>query len=337
MAREMNNEEKAALLILSLEEDLAARVLKNFKPYEIERITRNMSRISSISSDEINEVAKEFCDLAKEKGGIMAVTNEQARNIVVKALGEDKAQGILTSIERSGFSGGENPVLQKLRDVDPQILTDFTKTEHPQTIALILSHIKPDQAAAVMESFTAEMQCDIAKRMATLKSVPHEFIEEIANTLEKEITVGSVTGEQTSGPAMMAEILNRMNNNSEAMILSALDEAFPGIAADIRKQMFTFEDVLVLDDRSIQEILRDVSSEDLAKALKIVDEESRQKIYRNMSKRGAEMLKEELDLMPPTRLSDVEKSQRTIIDITRKLEAEGRLVLNKGEGGDQLV
>jgi flagellar motor switch protein FliG len=333
----MTNEEKAALLILSLDEDLAARVMKNFKPYEIERLTRSMSRISSISSEEINDVAKEFCDLAKDKGGIMAVTNEQAKNIVVKALGEDKAAGILTAIERTGFSSGDNPVLQKLRDVDPQILTDFTKTEHPQTIALILSHIKPDQAAAVMESFTAELQCDIAKRMATLKSVPHEFIEEIANTLEKEITVGSVAGEQASGPAMMAEILNRMNNQSEAMILSALDEAFPGIAADIRKQMFTFEDVLTLDDRSIQEILREVASEDLAKALKIVDEESRQKIYRNMSKRGAEMLKEELDLMPPTRLSDVEKSQRTIIDITRKLEAEGRLVLNKGEGGDQLV
>lgn len=337
MAREMSNEEKAALLILSLEEDLAARVLKNFKPYEIERLTRNMSRISSISSNDVNEVAKEFCDLAKEKGGIMAVTDEQAKNIVIKALGEDKAQGILTSIDRSGFAGGENPVLQKLRDVDPQILTDFTKTEHPQTIALILSHIKPDQAAAVMESFPAELQCDIAKRMATLKSVPHEFIEEIANTLEKEITVGSVSGEQTSGPAMMAEILNRMNNQSEALILAALDEAFPGIAAEIRKQMFTFEDVLALDDRSIQEILREVSSEDLAKALKIVDEELRQKIYRNMSKRGAEMLKEELDLMPPTRLSDVEKSQRTIIDITRKLEAEGRLVINRGEGGDQLV
>lgn len=337
MAREMNNEEKAALLILSLEEDLAARVLKNLKPYEIERLTRSMSRISSISSDEINDVAREFCDLAKDKGGIMAVTNEQARNIVVKALGEDKAQGILSSIERGGYVGGENPVLQKLRDVDPQILTDFTKTEHPQTIALILSHIKPDQAAAVMESFTAELQCDIAKRMATLKSVPVEFIEEIANTLEKEITVGSVAGEQTSGPSMMAEILNRMNNQSEAMILAALDEAFPGIAAEIRKQMFTFEDVLVLDDRSIQEILREISSEDLAKALKIVDEESRQKIYRNMSKRGAEMLKEELDLMPPTRLSDVEKSQRAIIDVTKKLEAEGRLVLNKGEGGDQLV
>lgn len=136
---------------------------------------------------------------------------------------------------------------------------------------------------------------------------------------------------------MMAEILNRMNRTSEAAIMNTLDEAVPEVASEIRRQMFTFDDVLKLDNRSMQELLREVTSEDLAKALKIVDEDMRDKVYRNMSKRGAEMLKEDIELMPPTRLSEVEKSQRVIIDVTRKLEGEGRITLVRGEGGDELV
>jgi len=135
----------------------------------------------------------------------------------------------------------------------------------------------------------------------------------------------------------MAEILNRMSRTSEASIMAVLDEAVPAVAAEIRRQMFTFDDVLKLDDRSIQELLREVTSEDLAKALKVVDEGMRGKIYRNMSKRGAEMLKEDIELMPPTRLSEVEKSQRNIIEVVKKMEAEGRIVIARGEEGDQLV
>ncbi len=333
----MTNEEKAAVLLLSLDEDLAAKVVKNLRPAEISRISRHMRRITSISSDEVNSVAKEFCTLAKQKGGILSVHDGVARSIIIKALGEEKAQGILQIIDQEGHGGSENPVLDKLRDVDPQILRDFTKTEHPQTIALILAHLKPEQAAEVMESLTVEMQCEIAKRMATLKSVPKEFIEEIANTLEKEITVSGVSDQMPSGANMMAEILNLMNRASEVTIMNALDEAFPGIASEIRRQMFTFDDVLKLDDRSMQELLREVTSEDLAKSLKIVDEEMREKVFRNMSKRGAEMLKEDIELMPPMRLSEVEKCQRNIIDATKKLEAEGRIIILRGDGGDQLV
>jgi flagellar motor switch protein FliG len=333
----MTNEEKAAILLLALDEDLAAKVVKNLRPTEITRISRHMSRITNISSEEVNNVAKEFCTLARQKVGIMSIHDDLTRNIVVKALGEDKAHNILSAIEREGHFSEDNPVLEKLRDVDPQILREFTKTEHPQTIALILSHLRPEQAAEVMESLPAEIQGDIAKRMATLKSVPKEFIEEIANTLEQEIAVGGVSDHRPGGASMMAEILNRMNRTNEAAIMNILDEAVPGIATDIRRQMFTFDDVLKLDNRGMQELLREVTSEDLAKALKVVDEEMRGKVYRNMSKRGAEMLKEDIELMPPTRLSEVEKSQRIIIDVTKRLESEGRITLIRGEGGDELV
>jgi flagellar motor switch protein FliG len=170
-----------------------------------------------------------------------------------------------------------------------------------------------------------------------LKSVPHEFVEDIAKTLEKEIIVGGVSDLQPGGVAMVAEILNRMNRNNENTIMKSLDDTIPEIAAEIRKKMFTFEDILKLDDKSIRELLREVTTEDLARALKIVDDEMRGVIFRNMSKRGAEMLKEDIEMMPPIRLSEIEKSQRIILDATRKLEAEGKIVLMRGEGGDQFV
>ena len=331
----MTPEEKAAVLILSLDEDTAAKVIKNLRPEEAELIGKHMSRISSISMDEVNAISKEFCELARTKGGILAVTNDSKKNIFIKGLGEEKAQNILTMIKEEDKSSGT--IIGKLRDLDPQILTDFTKNEHPQTIALILSQLDPDQAAQVLESLSVDMQCEIAKRMATLKSVPSEFIEEIAKTLEKEIAIGRVSSKQAGGVNTMAEILNRMNRSSESTIMQALDEAFPGIAAEIRSKMFTFDDVLQLDDRSMQELLREVSSEDLARSLKVVDEDLREKVFRNMSKRGAEMLKEDIELMPPTRLSDIEKSQMMIIETTKRLESEGKIFLVREEGGDKLI
>ena len=331
----MDLEEKAAVLLLSLDEDVAAKVIKNLRPEEAELIGKQMSRISSISMDEVNVIAREFCDLARTKGGILAISDDSKKNIFLKGLGEEKAQSILSRIREEGSGAGS--IIGKLRELDPQILTDFTKNEHPQTIALILSQLAPDQAALVLESLSADMQCEIAKRMATLKSVPSEFIEEIAKTLEKEIAIGHVNSLQSGGVSMMAEILNRMNRSNESAIMRALDESFPGIAAEIRSKMFTFDNVLQLDDRSMQELLREVSSEDLARSLKVVDEDLRERIFRNMSKRGAEMLKEDIELMPPTRLSEIEKSQMLIIETTKRLEADGKIFIMREEEGDKLI
>lgn len=333
------NEEKIAVLLLSLDEELAARVMKNFSPSEIELIGKQMSRLNSVSLEDVNNVAKEFCTLARQKGGVLPVHGDALRNLIVKAAGEETAHDILTSIERTAGRDKpySNPLIQKLQEIDPQILIDFTKTEHPQTIALILSYVGAQQAAGILETLSPEMQFDIVKRMATLKSVPHEVIEDIAKTLEKEIIIGGISDLQPGGITMVAEVMNRMNRNTENAVMRSLDDTVPEIAAEIRKKMFTFEDILKLDDRSIQELLREVTTEDLARALKIVDEEMRGVIYKNMSKRGADMLKEDIEMMPPIRLSEIEKSQRIIIDATKKLEAEGKLVIFRGEGGDQFV
>jgi flagellar motor switch protein FliG len=333
------NDEKVAILLLSLDEEVAARVMKNFSSAEIERIGKHMSQLDSVSMEEVSNVAKEFCALARQRGGVLPVHGDTLRNLIVKAAGADTAHDILINIERTVPRGESynNPLIQKLQEIDPQILIDFTKTEHPQTIALILSYMAAEHAANVLEGLSPELQSDIIKRMATLKSVPHEFIADIAKTLEKEIIVGGVSNLQPGGITLVADIMNKMNRGTENAIMKSLDDNVPEIAAEIRKKMFTFEDILKLDDRSIQELLREVSTEDLGRALKVVDEEMRGAIFKNMSKRGADMLKEDIEMMPPIRLSEIEKSQRIIIDATKKLEGEGKIVIIRGEGGDQFV
>jgi flagellar motor switch protein FliG len=330
----MNGEEKAAILLLSLDEDLAASVMKNLRPIEIRRLGKQMSRVTNISADTLSNVAKEFCTMAKEQGGMISVRDGAPKNLVVKALGEKDAQTILTEVENSA---NDNPIIERLHDIDPKVMAEFTRTEHPQTIALILVHLKPEKAAQVLEHFSPAIQYEISKRMATLKSVPKEFIEEVARTLEKELIIGGTTDQQLGGVQMMANILNRMNRSTENAIMTSLEDSDPELAAQIRNFMFNFDDVMKLDDKSLQELMKDVSSEDLSKSLKLVDEGMREKIFKNMSKRGAEMLREEISLMPPIRLSEVEASQRKIVEITKKLEAEGRIVILRGDEKDGFV
>jgi flagellar motor switch protein FliG len=255
-----------------------------------------------------------------------------AKNIVLRALGAEQAGSILTALEGEKDKFSENPIFEKLRDIDPRLLKDFTKMEHPQTIALILAHLRPEQAAEIMESLGPEMQIEIVRRMSSLKSVPTDLIEDVAQTLESELISGAASEREIGGVGLMAEILNRMNRTSESAIISSLDGSDPELAAEIRGLMFTFDDILKLDDRSIQELLREVSSEDLSKALKVVVAEGREKVFKNMSKRGADMLKEDIEMMPPIRLSDVEKAQRAILDVCKRLEAEGRIQLSREEG-----
>lgn len=331
----LTNEEKAAIILLSLDEAKAAEVMRHLRPSEIKRVGRYMSRISTIPAETINAVAKEFINIARERGRMLAVQQQTAKNIVARALGDKEAESLFGD---SSFRYAiDNPIVDKLRDIDPKLLLEFTRTEHPQTIALILANMKPDSAAVVMENMTPAMQVEVTKRMANLKSVPYEFIEEVARTLEKELLSGSVEGQQMGGVRLMADIINRLNPSTEQAIMTALEESDPDLAYQIRSLMFTFEDVLKLDDKSLQEVLREVSSEDLAKALKVVDPAQREKIYRNMSKRGAEMLKEEIDLLPPTRVSEVEKSQRAIVDTVKRLEAEGKIALSRGSKEDEFV
>ena len=334
----MTNHEKAAVLLLSLEEELAARVLKNLMPEEIKILGVHMNRLSNISNDDMAHVAQEFCQLAKEKGKrIMSVKDDVIKGILVKAMGEEKAKKIMESIEEESLKPYANPVIERLRNVDSRMIMDFTKMEHPQTIALILAHLRSEQAAEVLENLPSEKQVEILRRMATLKSVPHEFIDEMTRALESELVVSGTSEQNFGGIGMAAEILNKMSRSTENTVLEAFDDTNPELAVEIRNLMFTFDDIFDLDDRSIRDLLQEVSSEDLARALKVADQDMREKILKNMSKRAAEMLMEDIDLMPPTRLSEVEQSQRNIVETTKRLEAEGRIQLSRDTDDDQFV
>jgi len=229
----------------------------------------------------------------------------------------------MTEIRKTRF-------FKKLRDVDPRILAEFTKNEHPQTIALIMAHLLPEQAAEILERYSPTLQCEVIKRTATLQGVPDEFIEEVAKALEKEIPQNASSNRKLGGARFIAEILNKMGHTRESSIISALEESDPGIASEVRNSMVSFDDFLKLDDKNMQALLRKISPGDLSPALTAVDEKMREKIYRNMSKRAAKKLKENIRMTSPLRFSEAEVKQRKILETLKKLEKIGKIVIRRG-------
>lgn len=334
----MTNEEKAALVLLSLGEEMAASVMKNLGTDEIRRVGKCMNKLREASRKDIEYAAGEFNALVRGKGdGVLSVQDTYVENVIVKALGEARGKEFLKAIEGESFLSNGGPIIEKLRNANPKVLADFTKTEHPQTIALILSYLKPEQVAHILENLPPDRQQNIIKRIATLGSVPREFLEEMTKTLESEMIRGGESEEHAGGVQVIAEILNMMSRTSEKEILESLEEAEPELVNEIRNRMFTFDDIFKLDGRSMRILLEEVDREDLPRALKIVDDETKQKVFDNLSKRAAEMLKEDISIMPPIRLSEVEKSQRTIIDIAKRLEMEDKITFSAGGGKDEFV
>jgi len=333
----MTNEEMAAVLLMSLGEDAAAKVIKNFGERELARIGKHMNGLTQISGNDVEAAAREFCMLAKQRGRASISVEEDAfANIMTKALGEERGREILQLSQGEGRKL-ESPVIQKLKDTDVKTLTEATKIEHPQTAALILAHLKPDQAAEIMESFSPEKQEDIAKRIATLGSVPREFMEDLASSLESEVVTEKDSVDPVGGAKVIAEILNRMSQSNEGKILGAFEKEDPELAVEIRAVMFTFEDIAKLDDRSMRTLLSEVNREDLPRAFKVADNELKEKVFNCLSSRGAEMLREDLAEMPPIRLSEVEKSQKAILEVAKRLEAEEKIVLTVADEDDVWV
>ena len=331
----MTNEEKAAMLLLSMEEEVAANVMKNLEANEIKSVGKCMKRLTGISNKDIEHVAREFCVLARGKGKrIVFVQDNVVENIVVKALGKDRGKEFIEAIADESISS-TIPIIEQLRNADPELLMDIIKIEHPQTTALILAHLKPEQIAEILENFPPDRLKDIAERIVTLGSVPREFMEEMARTLESEMIAGGDREEQVGGVHMMAEILNRISRSNEKAILESLEETDPDMATEIKDLMFTFDDIFKLDDRSMKMLLAEVTREDLSRALKIVDDEMTKKIFENISKRAAEMLREDIADMPLTRLSEVEKSQKMIVEIAKRLESEGKIAFT-GSGKEDV-
>lgn len=325
---------KAAVFLLTMGEDFTADVFRQLDDSEIKRLGRAMSLIQNISPTTVQEVFGEFVDEVTSPTDLNIKGENFLKNSIARALAEDRAEDLLEKIHSD-----VGPVpFASLRDVDAKVLANFIRNEHPQTIALILAHLDSSKAAEVLTDFPEQLQTDVVVRIADLDTVPHQMIEEIEQVLQEEISaLGTGGARKLGGAQTVAEILNQVDQSTENAILSKIEEDKAELANDIRKLMFVFDDLIHVDDRGIRAILKEVNNEELTLALKTASETMKEKIFGNLSERAAQMIKEDLEVMGPVRLADVEKAQQSILRVAKKLEAEGKVIIGKGGGEDVLV
>ncbi len=328
--------EKAAIILYFLGEDLASDIMKNLPEEDVHAVGRVMVTIRNVPADMVNAVVEEFYGLfgRDDEQGIYYGGEDFIAQVISKALGEEKAAEILESIQEpdEDVSG-----IEALERLEPRTISSFLRQEHPQTISLILAHLEPALSAQVVELLSEDQQADVVVRMAGLDQVPPGVLEDIGGVLQDEIrSLGNVRQRHLGGIKSVAEMVNRMNKSTETNVLGKLEDIDPDLAENIRQLMFTFDDLVAIDDQGIQLILREISNEVLTVALKTADIEMKDKLFRNMSERASMILQEDLEAMGPIRLSEVETAQRQVVAVARKLEEEGRLVITSG-GEDVLV
>lgn len=329
----INGPQKAAILLYTLGEELAAEIVKKLDESEIEKIGQSMTKISTIPPETMDAILGEFHQLASQSSFAMPLNavnkNNFMKNILTKTLSGEKAQNLLEKFREERRWN----LFKQLNQLDPKALFNFIKNEHPQIIAVILVHLEPRQAAATLREFPENMQSELLYRISQTENVSPNILEDIDRSLQKEILqVENLERGKLGGLHSVAEILNQMDSATEENILQHMEEFKPGIAEEIRKLMFIFEDLAEVDDRSMMAILKEVNNETLKLALKTASDKLKEKIFKNMSERAGQMLKEDLEVMGPARLKDVEAAQQEIIKIAKKLEAEGKvMLLNKGK------
>lgn len=332
--QEMTGRQKAALLLISLGPEVAASVYKNLSEEEVERLTLEISSVKKVEASVKEEVIEEFHNIAMAQDYISQGGIGYAKTVLEKAMGKEHAQAILNRLT----SSLQVRPFDFARRADPGQLLNFIQNEHPQTIALILSYLEAEQAGVILSSLSQEVQADIARRIATMDSTSPEVISEIESVLERKLS-STVTQDfsETGGVDAVVEVLNGVDRSTEKTILDALEEQDPELAEEIKTRMFVFEDIVTLDNRSIQRIIRECENEDLILSLKVSSEEVQDVLFSNMSSRMAESFKEEIEIMGPVRLRDVEESQTKIVSIIRSLEDAGEIIIARGGGDDVIV
>nr|WP_218624981.1 flagellar motor switch protein FliG [Sporosarcina sp. E16_3] len=330
----MTGKQKAALLLISLGPEVSASIYKHLNEDEIERLTLEISGVKKVEASVKEEIIEEFHNIALAQDYISQGGIGYAKTILEKALGKDHAQAIINRLT----SSLQVRPFDFARRADPSQIMNFIQNEHPQTIALILSYLEAEQAGMILSALPQEMQADIAKRIATMDSTSPEVISEIEAVLERKLS-STVTQDhtETGGIDAVVEVLNGVDRTTEKTILDALEIQDPELAEEIRKRMFVFEDIVTLDNRSIQRIIRDCENEDLILSLKVSSEEVKEVLFRNMSQRMAESFQEEMEVMGPVRLKDVEEAQSRIVSTIRRLEESGEIIIARGGGDDIIV
>jgi flagellar motor switch protein FliG len=331
MATELSGEQKAAILLKAIGEDAAALVMKNLDPKEIRRLGASMNATANITREEESLVIDEF-EKASASGDITFHGKEYIKAILSKALGQEKATRMLESMTSKVYPG-----LDAMKWVDAKAVSQMIKTEHPQTISVILAHMDPEQAGVVMTDLPEALRADVALRLATMEDLQPSVLEELSDALQSSL-VASAGNRATSvgGAEAAANILTTLDKATEGGIMSKIAERDQQLADTIRGLMFVFDDLIKLDDRGMQELMKEVSKEDLPVALRGASPETKAKFLKNMSSRASEMLKDDMEARGPMKVADVEKAQQNILKVCRKLEEEGRIVI-AGAGGEEAM
>ncbi|MCF6202308.1 MAG: flagellar motor switch protein FliG [Methylococcaceae bacterium] len=329
----LNSTDKAALILLAVGQERAASVLKNMGPKEVQVIGTAMAGLGTISTDMVDIVLEDFIIQIKDQTGLGLDSDNYIRSMLVDALGEDKAGSVIDRI----LLGGNSKGIEQLKWMDTRSIADLVRVEHPQIVATILSLLDADQSAAVLGLLAENMRSDILMRIAKMETIQPAAIKELDEMMEKQLSGSdSVKASTVGGIDAAANILNYMEGNLTEEMMETINENDEVLGQEIQDKMFVFADLINVDDRGIQSILREVSTDQLLLALRGVTEELKTKIFGNMSKRAAEMLADDLEAAPPTKLSQVEESQKDILVIAKKLADSGEIMLGSG-GGDELV
>ena len=325
--------QKAAILLIALGPERSADIFKHLKEDEIEELTLEIANTRSVSPQVKEDVLNEFYQICLAQQYIAEGGIGYAKELLDKALGEDRAKEVITKLTASL----QVRPFEFVRKTDPSQLLNFIQDDHPQTIAMILSYLTSAQAALVIGALPPEKQADVAKRIAMMDRTSPDVIKEVERVLEKKLS-SLVNQDYTivGGVDAIVNILNTVDRTTEKHIMESLEIEEPELADEIRKKMFVFEDILLLDDRAIQRVLRDVDNADLGVALKAANEEVQNVIFKNLSKRLAAMIKEDMEFMGPVRMKDVEEAQQKVVSVIRKLEDSGEIVISRG-GGDEIV
>ncbi|HEX5393364.1 MAG TPA: flagellar motor switch protein FliG [Rhodocyclaceae bacterium] len=334
MANPDEGVDKSAILLFTLGQDEAAEVLRNLSPKEVQKIGHAMAALKAVPRERVEEVINEFLEHTS-KGAPVSVDEAAIKAMLTKALGDDKAANLIARI----LQGGDTAGIESLKWMDAPTVADLIKNEHPQIIATILVHLEFDQAGEVLKHFTERLRNDVLLRIATLDGVQPTALRELNDALTRLMAGASTNVKKAAmgGIRHAAEILNFVGQQAETGIMDNVREYDPDLAQKILDEMFVFENLMDVDDRGIQLLLREVQSDSLIVALKGSSPELREKIFKNMSQRAAEMLREDLESKGPVRLSEVESEQKEILKVARRLAEEGQIQLGGGGGEDQFV
>ncbi len=334
MPRRMKGKNKAAVLLVALGPDLSAKIFKHLSDEEIEELTLEIANMQRVNPDMKYDILEEFHQLLEAKDYINRGGIEYARDVLNKAVGEEKANGIL---ERLTATLQVRP-FDAIRKTDPSQLLNFIQSEHPQTIAMVLAYLDASHASHVLSALPQDIQADVSRRIAIMDRTSPDIIKDVEAILEQKLSA-VVTNEyaSTGGVESIVNILNSVDRGTEKNILDQLEEEDPELAAEIRKRMFVFEDIMLLDERAVQLVMRQVDTHDVALALKTASDDVENKIMSNMSKRAAEMLKEDIEFMGPVRLREVEEAQQRIVNVIRQLEDSGEIVVARGGESEVIV